>query len=248
MEVYDLTTNADENNANPPDGFPRGMQFEEVNDAFRELMAALRRDQVNNTIERLSSPDSVPEGEMHTLLIAAGNGNTFNGKPIITAGGGQVKLGTLGFGPRRVIYDPERDAYQLLSPQNANSQYEFSKVRTVTTNAPIELQNDDWESLIFCPTQQASEVILSATDWPLGRKLTFFDNQSTGFYLDLPQNAQFQAFVKVRNVTSGYVQAISYAKNFGVITTRIGGVTTPQIARIWRTGPTSYLVLRGPYP
>ncbi len=42
-EIYDYNTNASRNNSAAPDGFPEGMNYSEVNDAAREVMAVLAR-------------------------------------------------------------------------------------------------------------------------------------------------------------------------------------------------------------
>ncbi len=42
-EIYDYDTSAANNNSPPPDGFPEGMNYSQVNDAAREVMAVLAR-------------------------------------------------------------------------------------------------------------------------------------------------------------------------------------------------------------
>jgi hypothetical protein len=42
-DIYEFDVSAGNNNAAPPNGFPENMEYEEVNDASRELMAAMRR-------------------------------------------------------------------------------------------------------------------------------------------------------------------------------------------------------------
>lgn len=42
-EIYDYDTSASNNNDAPPNGFPEGMQYSQVNDSARELMAGVAR-------------------------------------------------------------------------------------------------------------------------------------------------------------------------------------------------------------
>lgn len=68
MEIYDFDIVAGNNNGTPPNGFPEFMEYDEVNDASRELMAALARFLLSGLSGKTSTAGTQPDYELTSQL------------------------------------------------------------------------------------------------------------------------------------------------------------------------------------
>jgi hypothetical protein len=78
-EVFDFSTTAASNNSAAPDGFPENMAYSDVNDAARELMAAIARD-VEDGRGALATTGTAPDYALNSSRDVSGgyaNGQVF---------------------------------------------------------------------------------------------------------------------------------------------------------------------------
>jgi len=102
-EIYDWSNSAANNNSAPPDGFPENMNYSDVNDAARELMAvvARQRDATDGTNQTSGTQPAYTLSSGQSLSVgAAGRMHVWTAHATST---GNVTLNVDGAGAKNVV-------------------------------------------------------------------------------------------------------------------------------------------------
>jgi len=101
-EIYDWSNSAANNNSAPPDGFPENMNYSDVNDAARELMAVVARfrDAIDGTNQTSGTQPAYTLSSGQSLAAAAGHVHVWVAHATST---GNVTLNVDSAGAKNVV-------------------------------------------------------------------------------------------------------------------------------------------------